>query len=289
MGPDPEHPRWVLSIGRRANHPHRASDSTRTIAGMTQSPPTRPLPWLEPGQAFPPVESAWGPQDPAPGLLAAGGMLDVPTLVAAYANGIFPWFSSGQPVLWWCTDPRMVLRPDQFRLHRSLRKTIQNLMGDGRLEVRMDHDFERVIRACAHAPRDGQSGTWILPSMVQAYVQLHRSGHAHSVETWIDGDLAGGLYCVNLGGMVFGESMFSRRTDASKIALAALAAFAQVHELPLIDCQQETPHLSSLGACALPRAAFCRALREALQMSSPSWIFKTVYWSRLITNRPVHA
>lgn len=256
---------------------------------MTQSPPTRPLPWLEPGQAFPPVQSAWGRSDPAPGLLAAGGVLDVPTLVAAYSAGIFPWFSTGQPVLWWATEPRMTLVPTAFRLHRSLRKTLQALRRDNRLEVRMDHDFERVIRACAHAPRDGQTGTWILPSMVQAYTSLHRAGLAHSVETWIDGELAGGLYCVNLGAMVFGESMFSRRSDASKIALAALVAFALAHRLPLIDCQQETAHLSSMGARPQPREAFCHQLRMAVRHPSPAWHFDPVYWTELLPLGSAHA
>lgn len=256
---------------------------------MTQQPPTRPIPWLEPGQAFPPVESAWDASAPAPGLLAAGGVLDIPTLVTAYSSGIFPWYSSGQPVLWWSTDPRMTLRPSQFRLHRSLRKTVQALLRGNRLHVRMDHDFERVIRACAHAPREGQSGTWILPTMMQAYTQLHRAGLAHSVETWIDGELAGGLYCVNLGAMVFGESMFSRRSDASKIALAALVAFALAHDLPLIDCQQETTHLASMGARPQPREAFCRQLRQALQHASPIWHFDPIYWSQLLPNGAAHA
>ncbi len=256
---------------------------------MSQSPPARALPWLEPGQAFPPVETAWGPDDPAPGLLAAGGVLDLPTLVAAYSAGVFPWFSTGQPVLWWSTDPRMVLEPAQFRLHRSLRKTLKALLLAGRLQIRMDHDFERVIRACAAAPRDGQSGTWIVPAMVQAYTRLHQAGLAHSVETWIDGELAGGLYCVNLGAMVFGESMFSRRADASKIALAALVAFARVHRLPLIDCQQETGHLASLGARPRPRADFCRQLRLALPHPSPVWRFDPVYWTELLNPGPQHA
>ena len=184
---------------------------------------------------FPPAEQALVQPD---GLLAFGGDLSIARLQAAYRRGIFPWFSTGQPVLWWSTDPRMVLEPADFRLHRSLRKTLQGLVHSGRLEVRIDHEFERVIQACALSPRPGQTGTWILPAMVQAYVRLHQAGVAHSVETWIDGELAGGLYCVNVGAMVFGESMFSRRSDASKIALAALVSFARVHHLPLIDCQQ---------------------------------------------------
>lgn len=249
---------------------------------MTQTPPTRPLPWLEPGEAFPPVELAWGPHDPAPGLLAAGGVLDVPTLVAAYSRGIFPWYSQGQPILWWSTDPRMVLEPASFRLHRSLRKTLQKLLREDRLEVRFDQAFDRVIQACAQIPRDGQSGTWILPAMVQAYARLHRAGVAHSIETWIDGELCGGLYLVNLGAMVFGESMFSRRSDASKIALAALAAFCRAKGIPLIDCQQDTAHLASLGGQLLPRERFVQHLRLAVLQPAPHWEFSPVYWRELL-------
>lgn len=249
---------------------------------MTQTPPTRALPWLEPGQAFPPVSQAWGANDPAPGLLAAGGVLDVATLVAAYSRGIFPWYSAGQPILWWSTDPRMVLQPSQFRLHRSLRKSIQRLQREGRLEMRMDHDFERVIQACAQTPRNGQSGTWILPAVAQAYTRLHHAGLAHSVETWIDGELAGGLYLVNLGTMVFGESMFSRCSDASKIALAALVAFSRCHAITLIDCQQDTAHLGSLGGHVMPREAFVQHLRQALMQTTPRWEFRPVYWQELI-------
>ncbi len=249
---------------------------------MTLTPPTRPLPWLEPGQAFPPVEGAWGVSDPAPGLLAAGGVLDVPTLVAAYSRGIFPWYSAGQPILWWSTDPRMVLETGAFRLHRSLRKTIQQHLREGRLEIRFDDDFERVIRACAHTPRQGQTGTWILPAMVEAYVRLHDAGMAHSVETWIDGELAGGLYCINLGTMVYGESMFSRQSNASKIALAALVAFARSQDLPLIDCQQDTAHLASLGGRLMPRDAFCAHVRTALLHPAPRWEFQPVYWQELL-------
>jgi leucyl/phenylalanyl-tRNA---protein transferase len=249
---------------------------------MTQSPPTRQLPWLEPGEPFPPVDTAWGAQDPAPGLLAAGGVLDVPTLVAAYSQGIFPWFSSGQPILWWSTDPRMVLRTDDFRLHRSLRKTIQGLLREGRLQVRFDQQFDLVIRACANTPRDGQNGTWILPEMVKAYSRLHRAGVAHCVETWIDGKLVGGLYAINLGGMVFGESMFSRQSNASKIALAALVAFCRANHLPMIDCQQDTAHLASLGAALMPRGVFVEHLQQALQRPAPVWRFEPAYWQKVL-------
>lgn len=250
---------------------------------MSSSPTLPALPWLEPGDAFPPIEQAWGPADPAPGLLAAGGMLDVPTLVAAYSQGIFPWYSAGQPILWWSTDPRMVLHSHTVRLHRSLRKTIHKLLLQRRLEVRFDSAFDRVIQACAHIPRDGQSGTWIVPAMVQAYIQLHRAGRAHSVETWIDGDLVGGLYCVNLGAMVFGESMFSRQSDASKIALMALVAFCRANDIPLIDCQQDTPHLSSLGGQLMPRDIFSRHLQLATLQPAPVWYFEPVYWKYLLT------
>lgn len=251
---------------------------------MSQTPPNRALPWLEPGQAFPPVDTAWSAKDPAPGLLAAGGVLDLPTLVAAYSRGIFPWYSVGQPILWWSTDPRMVLAPSAFRLHRSLRKVIQRLLREGRLEVRFDHDFERVIRACANTPRDGQAGTWILPAMVEAYVRMHQAGLAHSVETWLDGELAGGLYCVNLGGMVYGESMFSRHTDASKMALSALVAFCRAQGLPLIDCQQNTAHLTSLGGQLISREDFCGHVRTALLRPAPAWNFLPVYWQHLLSD-----
>lgn len=249
---------------------------------MTQTPKVRPLPWLEPGQAFPAAHTAWRDGDPAPGLLAAGGVLDVPTLVAAYSQGIFPWFSEGQPILWWSTDPRMVLPASAFRFHRSLRKTVQKLLREGRLEVRIDHDFERVIQACASTPRHGQNGTWILPQMAQAYKRLHQGGIAHSVESWIDGELVGGLYCVGLGAMVYGESMFARQTDASKIALAALVAFCREKRVELIDCQQETPHLASMGAFPIPRERFLDHLPSALSRASPVWEFHPVYWQHLM-------
>jgi leucyl/phenylalanyl-tRNA--protein transferase len=240
------------------------------------------LPWLEPGDAFPAVDTAWGHEDPAPGLLAAGGALDVPTLVSAYSRGIFPWFSAGQPILWWSTDPRMVLQTQAFRLHRSLRKSIDSLLRQNRLQIRFDHGFEQVIRACASTRREGQSGTWIVPEMVKAYGQLHRAGVAHSVETWIDGELAGGLYAINLGGMVFGESMFSRQSNASKIALTALVAFCRAQDLPLIDCQQDTTHLASLGASLMPRATFVAHLQAALKRPTPVWQFDPAYWQKVL-------
>ena len=247
--------------------------------------PQRPLPWLDAGAAFPPFSRAWGPGDPAPGLLAAGGALDVATLVEAYTQGIFPWFSDGQPTLWWSPDPRMTLCTKQFKLHRSLRKTLQYFVGNPACEIRFDTAFEEVINACASKPRDGQPGTWILPEMIAAYRALHAAGHAHSVETWIDGELVGGLYGVNLGGMVFGESMFAHVADASKIALCALVAFCRAHGIEMIDCQQNTGHLASLGAGEIGRDDFTAHVAANSTRPAPAWRFEPVYWDHLWPNR----
>ena len=244
--------------------------------------PSHPLPWLAAGEAFPALTMAWGQNDPAPGLLAAGASLDVDTLLKAYAQGIFPWFSPGQPALWWSPDPRMVLQTRNFKLHRSLRKRLIHFTKASSCEIRFDTTFEQVINACANQPRAGQPGTWIVPDMVQAYCALHRAGHAHSVETWIDGELAGGLYCVNLGQMVFGESMFAHRTDASKIALAALVAFCRTHHIALIDCQQNTGHLASLGAAEISRTEFVRHLEQTTGQPAPLWRFEPVYWNQIL-------
>jgi leucyl/phenylalanyl-tRNA---protein transferase len=244
--------------------------------------PRLKLPWLEPGDAFPPVEMAWGPSTEAAGLLAAGGALDVASLRAAYSQGIFPWYSHGQPVLWWSPNPRMVLRVADFKLHRSLRKTLMKFRIEPGCEIRIDHDFAAVIRACADTPRQGQAGTWIVQDMVDAYCALHAAGHAHSVETWIDGQLRGALYCTNVGGAVFGESMFSHATDASKIALCALVALCRAHGVAQIDCQQNTSHLARLGAREIPRQAFCQSVALAVQQKPPQWRFEPVYWSQLL-------
>ena len=241
-----------------------------------------PLPWLDAGHDFPPVDSAWGAGDPAPGLLAAGGALDVATLLKAYSRGIFPWYSQGQPTLWWSPNPRMALRTEQFKLHRSLRKSAQRFVAEPGCEVRFDTAFSRVIHACAGKLRDGQPGTWILPEMIAAYCALHDAGHAHSVETWANDELVGGLYCVNLGGMVFGESMFAHATDASKIALCALVAFCRAHSIDMIDCQQNTGHLASLGAEDISREAFTLHVFEAITRPAPAWQFDPVYWKFLL-------
>lgn len=244
------------------------------------------LPWLDPGDPLPDAALAWGASDPVPGLLAAGGRLDVPTLQQAYGSGIFPWFSEGQPILWWSPDPRMVLTVAEFRLHRSLRKTLAAFRAAPACEIRIDHAFVRVISACSQAPRAGQNGTWILPEMVAAYTELHRAGHAHSIETWVDGELVGGLYCVAIGRAVFGESMFARRPDASKTALAALICLCRRHGIAMIDCQQNTAHLASLGAREMPRAQFVSHVAQARRESGPAWRFEPVYWNELLPARP---
>lgn len=248
-------------------------------------PAVRELPWLRPGDPFPPVSSAWGSVDPAPGLLAAGGALDVQTLIRAYSRAIFPWFSAGQPILWWSPDPRMVLPTRDFRLHRSLRKTLRRFVDDPDCEVRIDTAFSRTIRACSSVNRPGQAGTWIVEAMVEAYERLHAAGHAHSVETWARGELVGGLYCVGIGRAVFGESMFSLRPDASKIALAALVAFCGQHGIDLIDCQQNTRHLASLGAREMARDPFASYVHTASVLGAPVWGFDHAWWSDLLESR----
>lgn len=240
------------------------------------------LPWLEPGDPFPPPAHSWGANDPAPGLLAAGGALSVPNLCSAYAQGTFPWYGPGQPILWWAPDPRMVLHVSQFRLHHSLRKTLQAFRNRTDCGIRVNSAFETVIKACANQQRVGQTGTWIVPEMVSAYTALHTAGHCHSVETWISGELVGGLYCVALGRAVFGESMFTQVTDASKIALSALVGLCRHHGVEMIDCQQNTRHLASLGAQTIPRAQFLAHVERARHQPAPSWRFEPIYWNTLL-------
>jgi len=241
------------------------------------------IPWLRgPQDPLPDTRRALGPGSDAPGLLAAGGELTTQRLAEAYSKGVFPWYSEGQPVLWWSPDPRMVLLTDEFRLKRSLRKTIGKFIRTSGCEIRIDHDFRRVITACAQTPRDGQDGTWIVAEMVEAYVAWHRLGAVHSFETWVDGELAGGLYGVSLGRMFFGESMFSHRTDASKIALAALVCFCREHGVAMIDCQQRTGHLASLGGRELPRTEFERRLSLALGAEPiRDWTYDVSLWRHL--------
>ncbi|WP_372526709.1 leucyl/phenylalanyl-tRNA--protein transferase [Piscinibacter sp.] len=220
----------------------------------------------------------------APGLLAAGGELTPARLTEAYSKGVFPWYSEGQPVLWWSPDPRMVLLVDEFRLSRSLRKTVARFARSPECEVRIDSAFERVITACAATPREGQDGTWIVPEMVDAYIRWHALGSVHSFETWISGELVGGLYGVSLGRMFFGESMFSQRTDASKIALAALVCFCREHGVAMIDCQQRTAHLASLGGRELARSEFERRLTPSLREAPiVDWTYHSKLWGHLLS------
>lgn len=242
------------------------------------------FPWLLDNEEFPAVSSAWGADDPAPGLLAAGGSLNAQSLVRAYSAGIFPWFNLGQPILWWSPNPRMVLETSHFKVHRSLKKTLRRFRETQNCAVRFDSAFDQVITACANAPRDGQMGTWIVPDMIAAYTDLHEKGHAHSVETWVNGELVGGLYCVNLGGMVFGESMFARQTDASKIALSALVAFCKAKTIRMIDCQQNTQHLSSFGATEITRKDFTAHLNQQTDKPAPVWLFEALYWDEILAN-----
>ena len=216
-----------------------------------------------------------------PGLLAAGGTLDAAHLQAAYRQGIFPWFSPGQPNLWWSPDPRMVLKTADFRLHPSLRKTLRKFARSPDCEVRIDTAFRKVMTHCAQTPREGQNGTWIVPSIMDAYCDLHGQGLAHSVETWVNGQLVGGLYCVALGQAVYGESMFAHATDASKIALAALVSLCRHHGASQIDCQQATPHLASLGAREQPRATFLAQASEQQRQPAMDWQWRPVYWDAL--------
>ena len=242
----------------------------------------RMLTWIDDEDPLPPTQTALGPDSDAPGLLAAGGGLTPQRLEQAYRQGVFPWFGPGQPVLWWSPDPRMVLPVADFKVSKSLAKTLRRFARDPACAVRIDGAFAQVIEACAGTPRDGQSGTWILPSMVGAYAAWHAQGRVHSIETWVGGRLLGGLYCVAIGRMVFGESMFAWATDASKVALAALVAFCRSHGVTLIDCQQNTGHLASLGARELPRQRFEQHLQAAVAAPDiADWTYDPRMWRQL--------
>jgi leucyl/phenylalanyl-tRNA--protein transferase len=223
--------------------------------------------WLRRDSPFPPVGRALRSPN---GLLAAGGDLSAERLLDAYRHGIFPWYNEGEPVLWWSPDPRMVLFPGEVKVSRSLRKRLRSRG----YAIRCDSAFAEVMDACAGS-RAGQPGTWITPAMREAYARLHRLGYAHSVETWIGGELAGGLYGVAIGRAFFGESMFTRAADASKIALVHLARQLRAWGFGMIDCQMSTPHLASLGAREIPRAEFTRLLGELVNYPSltGAWVF----------------
>jgi leucyl/phenylalanyl-tRNA--protein transferase len=222
------------------------------------------IPWLEaddPPGAFPPVSHALREPD---GLLCAGGDLSSPRLLEAYRRGIFPWFSRGQPILWWSPDPRTVLFPEELKVSRSLAKTLRNRG----FETSLDRAFGEVMAYCADR-RLRPEGTWISPQMIAAYRRLHETGHAHSVEVWLDGRLAGGLYGIALGRVFFGESMFSLQRDASKVALERLVRAGRARGLELIDCQVASDHLRTLGAREIPRREFVARLERAIPDLAP--------------------
>jgi leucyl/phenylalanyl-tRNA--protein transferase len=233
--------------------------------------------WIKPDaapDAFPdPCEALTEPN----GLLAIGGDLSAERLLAAYRHGIFPWFSDGQPILWWTPDPRAVLFPTELKISRSLTKTLRKNI----FMVSVDQAFGDVISECAERGTD--TGTWITPDMTMAYIDLHERGHAHSIETWRDGELVGGLYGVNIGRVFFAESMFYRATDASKTALAGLTALCRATGIELIDCQVASGHLSRLGSRELPRLEFNRLLTRLTAFPAPvDWPDDPVETSRLL-------
>lgn len=235
------------------------------------------IPWIDPQSPLPAASTALDRDSNWPGLVCASEDLSASRLREAYSQGLFPWYSDEQPVLWWSPDPRMLLPTAQFKLRRSLRQRIRQLR-QGRYELRVDTQFHAVMQACASVPRKGQDGTWITPAIRAAYGQLHADGMAHSVEIWSEGRLVGGLYAVNLGRAVFGESMFALEPDTSKLALAALVALCRAQGAAWIDCQQDTSHLTSLGAGPIARAEFLRLLHEALPAPALDWEWRPVYW-----------
>lgn len=220
------------------------------------------LPWLPAGRlAFPPPEQAL--RDP-PGLLCAGGDLSPARLELAYRRGIFPWYEAGSPILWWSPDPRTVLRPETLHISRSLRRRLNRRD----YTVTMDQAFDAVVAGCA-APRADSDGTWITPEMTFAYGRLHELGLAHSVEVWIEDELAGGIYGVAIGGCFFGESMFSQSSGGSKLAMVHLLGQMQAWDMPLLDCQLHNPHLASLGARSMRRAAFLAEIEVLTARPAP--------------------
>jgi len=208
------------------------------------------------------------------GLLAYGGDLSVNRLLTAYRNGIFPWYSEGDPILWWSPDPRLVLYPEKFKVRKSFRRVLRN----GGFSVKFDHRFREVIERCAAVPREGQNGSWILPEMVEAYVALHEEGFAHSVEVYKDGLLVGGLYGLSMGKAFFGESMFSLVKDASKVAFKALSDVLAQRGYDFIDCQMPTDHMIGLGAETIARDRFLYELEQTLQKPSHLGSWQDITW-----------
>ncbi len=227
--------------------------------------------WLGSEDEFPNPLDCPDPDPTVPGLIAVSERIYPGQLARAYQMGIFPWYSDNQPVLWWSPNPRMVLKPAQFKCHDSFKKTMRHFLADTRKEIWVDHDFGAVVRSCATAGRKGQDGTWITHEIMDAYTQLHEQGHAHSIAVIEDGRLIGGLYCVAFGGMVFGESMFSHQADASKIALAGFVQWFTAQGGDVIDCQQDTAHLMSLGASTLARTDFEALITQRITLPPLDW------------------
>ncbi|QKM64862.1 leucyl/phenylalanyl-tRNA--protein transferase [Polynucleobacter tropicus] len=231
--------------------------------------------WLGPQDSFPNPLLSPDPDQSVPGLIAVSECIYPNQLLQAYKLGIFPWYSDEQPVLWWSPDPRMVLKPNDFHCSESLQKSIRHLCQDSQSELVVNEDFGAVIRACATSARKDQDGTWITHEIMDAYSTIHEQGYAHSIAVIENGALIGGLYCVAIGSMVYGESMFSRKPNASKIALAALSAWCIQNHVAMIDCQQETSHLRSMGAKPIPRHDFLQQLQASINQSNivKSWKF----------------
>jgi len=239
--------------------------------------------WLGPHDPFPNPLGDVDPDPNVPGLMAVSERIYPGQLERAYQAGIFPWYSDNQPVLWWSPDPRMVLNPHNFKCSTSLKKQIRQFCQQDQSNIAVNADFSAVVRACATSKRKDQDGTWITHEIMDAYTTLHEQGYAHSIAITDSGQLIGGLYCVSFGAIVFGESMFSYKSNASKLALAALSAWCIEHQIKLIDCQQETTHLRSLGARPIPRSQFLVDLQSSLNQTNidRSWTFdKTIltYW-----------
>lgn len=229
--------------------------------------------WVDDDDELPSPRTLIDPDPRFPGLLALSDSLNPTRLLEAYRQGMFPWYSENEPVMWWCTHPRMVLETKSFKVSHSLHKTIQQVLEDENWSIQIDRSFIKTIRSCAAIPRHGQNGTWITEEIIQAYEQLHLQEYVHSVETYYRDELVGGLYCVNIGNMVYGESMFANKTDASKLALAALSAWCNSKGIRYIDCQQETKHLASLGAKPISREDFLDWIDPQTALPSPNWSF----------------
>jgi leucyl/phenylalanyl-tRNA--protein transferase len=231
------------------------------------------LPYLSTQDPFPSPRKYSDIDPEVPGLIAISETINAEQLYRAYREGIFPWYSDGQPILWWSPNPRMVLNPKNFKISKSFRKILKDVLIDSNWEVRIDYDFHETILSCATQKRKNQHGTWITNSIMQAYRTLHENKHAHSIETFYKGQRVGGLYCVNLGQMIYGESMFSDKDNASKIALATLSAWCIAQDIQMIDCQQETKHLTSLGGEPISRNEFLDHLDQKCDARIPNWEF----------------